>query len=150
MKIELQAEILNITDEKLTAYLSRPAIIPEVWSALARLLENAGAYNVDWIDWSTAPSHIELTVNLGTDEKVQVLTVLREYIKNIILLSSIQEGQCFRVNHPDWECRLKMVVKRIYKNGTVSLKSLSTGYKEVTVKLNGDNFDEYQLTKTKW
>lgn len=150
MDIQLQAEILNITDEKLTAYLSRPAIIPEVWSALSRLLENAGAYHVDWIDWSTAPSHIELTVNLGTDEKVQVLAVLKEYIKNCIVLEDITEGQCFRVNHPDWECRLKMVAKRIYKNGTVSLKSLSTGYKEATVKLHGDNFDEYQLTKTKW
>ena len=150
MKIELQAEILNITDEKLTAYLSRPAIIPEVWEKLSYLLECAGAYNVDWIDWSTAPKHIELTVNLGTDEKVQVLTVLREYIKNIILLSSIKEGQCFRVNHPDWECRLKMVAKRIYKNGSVSLRTLSIGYGHVTVKLDGENFDEYQLTKTKW
>lgn len=151
MKIELYAETLHITDKKLNAYLSRNGIIPEVWSNLESILESAGAYDVDYIDWSTAPAnYVNLTVNLNTGEKDKVLETLKEYIKNIVLLSSIQEGQCFKVNHPNWEIGLKMVAKRTYKNGTVSLKSLSIGYKQITVKLNDDNFDEYQITETQW
>lgn len=151
MDIKLQAETLHITDKKLNAYLSRNGIIPEVWSELSKLLESAGAYDVDYIDWSTAPqNYINVTVDLGSCDKLKVLKVLREYIKNVVVLEDITEGQCFKVNHPDWDCGLKMLAKRIYKNGTVSLKSLSIGYKNVTVKLDNDNYDEYEITETPW
>lgn len=67
-----------------------------------------------------------------------------------IKLQNIIEGQCFKVNHKDWEFGLKMIAKRVYNNGKVSLKSLSIGYKQVTVKLDNNNFDEYQIIETQW
>ena len=148
MEITLNSEVLDIRDDKLKTYFKNCNTFTRTWSAFENLLQNSGAYNVDYVGWENGSETLQLTVYMP--DKVEVLTVLREYIKNIIILSSIQEGQCFRVNHPNWDTRLKMFVKRIYKNGTVSLKSLSIGYKEVTVKLNDDNFNEYQLTKTKW
>ena len=84
MDITLNSEVLDIRDDKLEAYFNSTEYNDycyESWVAFNELIEKAGAYNVDWIDWSTESDHLTLTVHLTQKDKV--LKALQEFIDNL-------------------------------------------------------------------
>ena len=60
-------------------------------------------------------------------------------------ITDLKKDQCLKVNNKFWHHGLKMIVTRVYVNGNVSLKSVTIGFKNITVKLTEENFKEYTL-----